>query len=108
MFLGARRGHPPARHLLPRPGQHHENHRCPCPDAPLIDADGTKTTLFDLFRGPHQTRLRFGPATPAQAPHTVDLFRTAGGGGYVSPEAFVFYDATDGTELLVRSDGYLA
>jgi hypothetical protein len=39
--------------------------------------------------------------------HAVELFRQPGRGGYVSPEAFTCYDATDGTELLVRPDGYL-
>ncbi|WP_374104854.1 FAD-dependent monooxygenase [Nocardia sp. MH4] len=35
------------------------------PDAPLADATGTKIRLFDLFRGPHATLLRFAPTTEA-------------------------------------------
>jgi 2-polyprenyl-6-methoxyphenol hydroxylase-like FAD-dependent oxidoreductase len=77
------------------------------PDSPLVGADGAALRLFDLFRGPHETLLRFGPTTPSRHPHAVDLFRGPGHGGYVSPEAYTFYDAADGTELLVRPDGYL-
>ncbi|WP_206314760.1 FAD-dependent monooxygenase [Streptomyces coryli] len=78
------------------------------PDSPLLRADGTRLRLFDLFRGPHETLLRFTPTAPSAHPHAVDLFRPAGRpDGYVSPEAFAFYDARDGLELLVRPDGYL-
>ncbi|MGW6279569.1 FAD-dependent monooxygenase [Kribbella sp. NPDC055071] len=71
------------------------------PDSPLVDAAGNKTRLFELFRGPHETLLRFSPTTPATHPHTVDLTRET------SPEAFVHYHATDGDEILIRSDGYI-
>ena len=73
------------------------------PDAPLVDASGNKLRLFDLFRGPHETLLRFSPTTPSTHPHTVDLGTT-----YTSPEAFAHYHATDGDEILIRPDGYLA
>jgi len=33
-------------------------------DAPLLDASGNKLRLFELFRGPHETLLRFSPTTP--------------------------------------------
>ena len=47
------------------------------PDAPLVDAAGNNLRLFDLFRGPHETLLRFSPTTPSTHPHTVDLRATA-------------------------------
>ncbi|MER5886283.1 FAD-dependent monooxygenase [Streptomyces sp. NPDC001941] len=77
------------------------------PDAPLTAPDGGTLRLFDLFRGPHETLLRFEPTTAARHPHTVDLFRAPGRDGYCAPLAFTYYDAADGTELLVRPDGYL-
>ena len=77
------------------------------PDAPLVDAEGNKLRLFDLFRGPHTTLLRFSPTTPSTDEHTVDIGRD-GGAAYTSPEAFTHYHAEDGDEILVRSDGYLA
>jgi len=79
------------------------------PDAPLVDASGNKLRLFDLSRGPHTTLLRFSPTTPPTTEHTVDVVRRdAADGAYVSPEAFTHYHATDGDEILIRSDGYLA
>jgi 2-polyprenyl-6-methoxyphenol hydroxylase-like FAD-dependent oxidoreductase len=77
------------------------------PDAALVDASGNKTRLFELFRGPHETLLRFSPTTPPTHPHTVDLARH-GGSAYTSPEAFAHYHAQDGDEILIRPDGYLA
>jgi 2-polyprenyl-6-methoxyphenol hydroxylase-like FAD-dependent oxidoreductase len=73
------------------------------PDAPLVDASGNKLRLFELFRGPHETLLRFSPTTPSNHPHTVDIGTT-----YSSPEAVVHYHAADGDEILIRPDGYLA
>ncbi|MEV0287462.1 FAD-dependent monooxygenase [Kribbella sp. NPDC050820] len=67
------------------------------PDAPLVDAQGNKLRLFDLFRGPHETRLRF-TSTGVQV----------GAASYTSPEAFAHYHAKDGDEFLIRPDGYLA
>ncbi|MEV5964034.1 FAD-dependent monooxygenase [Kribbella sp. NPDC051952] len=72
------------------------------PDAPLVDASGNKVRLFELFRGPHETLLRFSPTSPSTHPHTVDISRDA------SPEAFAHYHAADGDEILIRSDGYIA
>ncbi|WP_406051951.1 FAD-dependent monooxygenase [Kribbella sp. NBC_00889] len=77
------------------------------PDAPLVDASGNKLRLFDLFRGPHTTLLRFSPTTPSTDEHTVDIGRD-GSAAYTSPAAFTHYHAQDGGEILVRSDGYLA
>jgi hypothetical protein len=54
--------------------------------------------------------LRFAPSTTATAhPHAVTVVRTeAQPGAYVSPEAFHYYHAKDGDEILIRPDGYLA
>jgi 2-polyprenyl-6-methoxyphenol hydroxylase-like FAD-dependent oxidoreductase len=77
------------------------------PDAPLTDASGNKIRLFELFRGPHTTLLRFSPTTPSSHPHAIDISRD-GGTACTSPEAFAHYHAADGDEVLIRSDGYLA
>ncbi|MEU4194914.1 FAD-dependent monooxygenase [Kribbella sp. NPDC026611] len=73
------------------------------PDAPLVDAAGNKTRLFELFRGPHETLIRFSPTTPPTHPHTVDI-----GTAYHSPDAVAAYCAHSGDEILIRPDGYLA
>ncbi|GHF77875.1 2-polyprenyl-6-methoxyphenol hydroxylase-like FAD-dependent oxidoreductase [Amycolatopsis bartoniae] len=82
------------------------------PDAPVTAADGTPTRLFDLFRGPHATRLVFGASAPAE-PHAYAVLRpgqTASGAYVVDTDghAFAAYDASDGTDVLVRPDGYLS
>jgi 2-polyprenyl-6-methoxyphenol hydroxylase-like FAD-dependent oxidoreductase len=69
------------------------------PDAQLIDASGNKVRLFELFRGPHETLLRFSPTTPSDHPHAVEI---------TSPEAFAIYHAQPGDQILIRPDGYLA
>ena len=69
------------------------------PDAPITDADGNKARLFELFRGPYETLLRFSPTTQSTHPHAVDI---------TSPEAFAIYHAQPGDEILIRPDGYLA
>ncbi|MEV0335409.1 FAD-dependent monooxygenase [Nocardia sp. NPDC050717] len=108
------------------------------PDAPLADATGARIRLFDVFRGPHATLLRFGPSTDAEAGtatapprmraqlggagvHTIDIHRA----GSIAPtrtdvagvhahlvdadgHAFTAYAATPGTEVLIRPDGHLA
>ncbi|MEU4604479.1 FAD-dependent monooxygenase [Kribbella sp. NPDC023972] len=72
------------------------------PDAPLVDAQGNKLRLFDLFRGPHETLLRFSR-------DTVEVVRRdAPDATYTSPEAFKHYHAAEGDEFLIRPDGYLA
>jgi hypothetical protein len=69
------------------------------PDAPVIDASGNKVRLFELFRGPHETLLRFSPATPSDHPFAVEVN---------SAEALAIDHAQPGDEILVRPDGYLA
>ncbi|MEV8375693.1 FAD-dependent monooxygenase [Kribbella sp. NPDC056861] len=77
------------------------------PDSPLLDADGNKTRLFELYRGPHDTLLRFTPSTTTAHPHAVTITRAPEPGAYTSPEAFAYYHAEDGDEFLIRPDGYL-
>ncbi|MEU6478601.1 FAD-dependent monooxygenase [Streptomyces sp. NPDC047017] len=89
------------------------------PDAPVHDAAGAPVRLFDLFRGPHSTRLVFGAAAPAGEPHTYSVLRP---GAPVPPadsgvapcvvdtdgHAHTAYAAAPGDSVLVRPDGYLA
>ncbi|MDX6235303.1 MAG: hypothetical protein QOG10_118 [Kribbellaceae bacterium] len=83
------------------------------PDAPLLDADGNKLRLFDLFRGPHATLLHFGPGGDSTAcednRRVVTVVRASPeGGAFASPDAFTAYHAAEGDEVLIRPDGYLA
>ncbi|WP_030017243.1 FAD-dependent monooxygenase [Streptomyces monomycini] len=93
------------------------------PDAPLLDADGKHVRLFDLFRGPHFTRLVFGAPAPEEE-HAYAVLRPGeepsreisdggrrGRGRYVvdaEGHAFAGYAAKPGDTFLVRPDGYLA
>ncbi|HVW44474.1 MAG TPA: FAD-dependent monooxygenase [Amycolatopsis sp.] len=81
------------------------------PDAPVTDANGKDVRLFDLFRGPHGTRLVFGAPAPAD-PHTYAVLRPgqAVAGAHVvdtGGHAFKAYGASDGDEVEIRPDGYL-
>jgi 2-polyprenyl-6-methoxyphenol hydroxylase-like FAD-dependent oxidoreductase len=69
------------------------------PDAPLRTVDGKAIRLFDLFRGPHATTLAFGP----------DGGVVVGAEAFVDVErhAFAAYDATQGTIVEIRPDGYV-
>ncbi|GCD43100.1 FAD-dependent monooxygenase [Streptomyces paromomycinus] len=98
------------------------------PDAPLRDADGKHVRLFDLFRGPHFTRLVFGAPAPDEE-HAYAVLRPGeepdggwldggwpdggrpGRGRYVidaEGHAFTGYAAAPGDTFLIRPDGYLA
>ncbi|MFH8406599.1 FAD-dependent monooxygenase [Streptomyces sp. NPDC018019] len=83
------------------------------PDAPLLDPDGKGVRLFDLFRGPHFTRLCFGAPAPDEE-HAYAVLRPGdrpGHGRYVvdaEGHAFAAYAAAPGDTFLVRPDGYLA
>lgn len=83
------------------------------PDAPLLDADGKHVRLFDLFRGPHFTRLSFGAPAPDEE-HAYAVLRPGerpGGGRHVvdaEGHAATAYAAAPGDTFLVRPDGYLA
>ncbi|WP_030375299.1 FAD-dependent monooxygenase [Streptomyces rimosus] len=82
------------------------------PDAPLLDADGKNVRLFDLFRGPHFTRLTFGAPAPDEE-HAYAVLRPGdapGRGRYVTDaegHAFAAYAAAPGDTFLIRPDGYL-
>ncbi|MFE7720040.1 FAD-dependent monooxygenase [Nocardia rhizosphaerihabitans] len=95
------------------------------PDAPLHDESGRPIRLFDLFRGPHATLVRFASAarTPVDDPavRTVEIRRAD---APAHPEvadrlastalvdtdghAFTAYAAAPGTHILIRPDGHLA
>ncbi|NKQ57856.1 3-(3-hydroxyphenyl)propionate hydroxylase [Amycolatopsis sp. K13G38] len=82
------------------------------PDAPVIDESGKEMRLFDLFRGPHATRLVFGEPAPAE-PHAYAVLRPgrSAPGPYVTDaagHAFTAYGASDGDEFAIRPDGYVA
>jgi 2-polyprenyl-6-methoxyphenol hydroxylase-like FAD-dependent oxidoreductase len=86
------------------------------PDAPLLDPNGKRIRLFDLFRGPHFTRLVFGAPAPDEE-HAYAVLRpgeqseSAGSERYVVDDgghAFAAYAASTGDSILIRPDGYLA
>ena len=88
------------------------------PDAPLLDPNGKCIRLFDLFRGPHFTRLVFGAPAPDEE-HAYSVLRPGGrpeqaGSGVeryvvdVEGHAFAAYAASPGDSVLIRPDGYLA
>ncbi|MDF0532214.1 FAD-dependent monooxygenase [Tsukamurella sp. 8F] len=86
------------------------------PDAPLVTADGGTVRLFQLFRGPHATRLAFGGEAPGgEAPGGPDVYRIVPAGSPTEPgdlvdaggHAAAAYDARPGTTVLVRPDGYV-
>jgi len=83
------------------------------PDAPVLDASGARIRLFDLFRGPHSTRLVFGAPAPAEE-HAYAVLRPgdhpASGGRHITDaegHAFAAYAASAGDNILIRPDGYL-
>ncbi|WP_332909977.1 FAD-dependent monooxygenase [Nocardia asteroides] len=121
----------------PETGQLGITYRCPtaqgplvagdrAPDAPLADATGAPIRLFDVFRGPHATLLRFAPSaaepradsTRRADLRTVEIHRAgasfspaaAPGTSLVDTDghAFTAYAAGPGTQVLVRPDGHLA
>ncbi|MET8529400.1 FAD-dependent monooxygenase [Micromonospora sp. NPDC005172] len=91
------------------------------PGGMLVAANGDAVRLFDLFRGTHVTALAFGAGSAEVAgrlverfPEHVRAYRVLGAGQaadgrYTDPTGDVFanYDATDGTLVLVRPDGYV-
>ncbi len=85
------------------------------PDAPLRAADRAQVRLFELFRGPHATRLRFG-GRPADPSDDVPTYRILAGGDRpadpgdvidVGGFAHAAYGVRAGEEVLVRPDGYV-
>ncbi|GAA3540406.1 FAD-dependent monooxygenase [Amycolatopsis ultiminotia] len=82
------------------------------PDAPLVDANGKQVRLFELFRGPHATELRFGGG-PLGAEHpahrVLPAGSTASGADLVDAggHAFAAYQAEPGRRVVIRPDGYV-
>ena len=86
------------------------------PDAPLVDAAGQPTRLFDLFRGPHFTLLALGgaalPLLPARMGAVVRAYRIArpddsmGAGALVDRDDHAHRIYGEGL-VLVRPDGYV-
>jgi 2-polyprenyl-6-methoxyphenol hydroxylase-like FAD-dependent oxidoreductase len=86
------------------------------PDAPLVDAAGAQSRLFDAFRGPHFTLLALGDALPPRlSPHFGDAVRTvrivrsvgaAGDSALVDRGGHAHRVYGEGL-ILVRPDGYL-
>ena len=83
------------------------------PDAPVLDFSGKRIHLFDLFRGPHSTRLVFGAPAPDEE-HAYAVLRPgdhpATGGLHVTDaegHAFAAYAASAGDNVLIRPDGHL-
>ncbi len=78
------------------------------PDAPLVDANGKRVRLFELFRGPHATELLFGEGEtpgyrilPAGSVATgTDLVDEGG-------HAYAAYEAEGGRRVVIRPDGYV-
>ncbi|MEV6646103.1 FAD-dependent monooxygenase [Amycolatopsis sp. NPDC051371] len=78
------------------------------PDAPLLDANGKRVRLFELFAGPHATSLTFGDGTS-------DGYRILPAGSALTPgalvddggHAYAAYDAEGGRQVLIRPDGYV-
>ncbi|NBH12088.1 FAD-dependent monooxygenase [Amycolatopsis sp. SID8362] len=78
------------------------------PDAPLVDANGKRVRLFELFRGPHSTELLFGEGEtsgyrilPAGSAPVGDALIDEGGHAYAA------YEADGGRRVLIRPDGYV-
>jgi 2-polyprenyl-6-methoxyphenol hydroxylase-like FAD-dependent oxidoreductase len=83
------------------------------PDAPVLGSNGKRIRLFDLFRGPHFTRLAFGAPAPDEE-HSYEVLRpgdqpTSDGRYVIDAEghAFAAYAASAGDNVLIRPDGYL-
>jgi hypothetical protein len=78
-----------------------------------VDAHGKRVSLFDLFRGPHFTRLTFGAPAPEEE-HAFAVLHPGrerrGDARYVvdhEGHAFSAYAASAGDTFLIRPDGHL-
>jgi hypothetical protein len=76
------------------------------------DADGRPVRLFELFNGPHATRLVFGHAAFEPGRHVHRILaagENAVEGEFVDTDgnAFKGYDVTGEASVLVRPDGYV-
>jgi 2-polyprenyl-6-methoxyphenol hydroxylase-like FAD-dependent oxidoreductase len=78
------------------------------PDAPLLDANGKRVRLFELFRGPHATSLTFGDG-PSEGYRILPAGSVATGTDLVDDggHAYAAYDAAGGRRVVIRPDGYV-
>ncbi|WP_232661677.1 FAD-dependent monooxygenase [Pseudonocardia sp. TRM90224] len=84
------------------------------PDAPLQDANGKRVRLFELFSGPHATRLAFGDAHVDSEVDTADVptYRILPAGSVATGTDLVDADghaaaAYDAGVVLVRPDNHV-
>ncbi|SFS37389.1 FAD-dependent monooxygenase [Saccharopolyspora flava] len=82
------------------------------PGAALRSPDGETVGLFDLLRGTHWTLLCFDRKVPQHSPRVRPVHITRRGnrqeGSLTDVDAYPTYDVTEGTEVLIRPDGYIA
>ncbi|MEQ0563796.1 FAD-dependent monooxygenase [Amycolatopsis sp. NEAU-NG30] len=78
------------------------------PDAPLVDANGKRVRLFELFRGPHATELRFGDV-PGSGVRILPAGSVATGTDLLDEggHAYAAYDVRPGTRVLIRPDNHV-
>jgi 2-polyprenyl-6-methoxyphenol hydroxylase-like FAD-dependent oxidoreductase len=89
------RGGPLTRELRAEPGGVLAGDRAP--DAPALDDNGNRTTVFDLLRGPHWTVLTFGvPVGDVGVP----VYS-------MGEDAATSYQVTQPTVFVIRPDGYI-
>ncbi|MEU9411552.1 FAD-dependent oxidoreductase [Streptomyces sp. NPDC048281] len=91
------------------------------PDAELLGTDGTRTRLFDVFRGPHFTAVAYGPGaardlerlawpTAGARLKRIAVGAAPGDGLALSDPGHTLrgaYGLTGDTLLLIRPDGYV-
>ncbi|MEV7091378.1 FAD-dependent monooxygenase [Amycolatopsis sp. NPDC051045] len=80
------------------------------PDAPLLDANGKRVRLFELFRGPHATELVFGDGAVGENGYRIlPAGSVATGPDLVDDggHAYAAYEADGGRRVLIRPDGYV-
>ena len=81
------------------------------PDAPLRDAAGTPTRLFDLFRGPHFTLLGLGERSAAAVTGEAETHilkpYLVGPGGLLDDDGHVAHAYGTDALILIRPDGYI-
>ncbi|MEV6874171.1 FAD-dependent monooxygenase [Amycolatopsis sp. NPDC051128] len=78
------------------------------PDAPLTDANGKRVRLFELFRGPHATLLRFGDS-PGDGIRILPAGSVATGSDLVDDggHAYAAYEADGGRVVRIRPDNHI-
>ncbi|OXM66710.1 FAD-dependent monooxygenase [Amycolatopsis vastitatis] len=78
------------------------------PDAPLVDANGKRVRLFELFRGPHATELVFGDG-PGEGYRILPAGSVATGTDLVDEggHAYAAYEVEGGRRVLIRPDNYV-